>query len=467
MSDTKAKASTAEWVELTPADTLDTWRAPTGDWQIVADVTLKEGQPRAFTNKPGTGAIVNGTKGRTSNLLSKHEHGDCEAHVEFVVPQGSNSGVYFMGRYEIQVLDSWDAAAGKPKEKVEHGDCGGIYQRWDRGRGYEGRPPRVNACRAPGEWQSFDVVFRAPRFDAAGKKIANARFVKVVHNGVVVHENEDLTGPTRAAMFNDEKTLGPVMLQGDHGPVAYRNVRIRSLPAVDAKKLVPDATLAAITAYEWGATRKSMAALEDTIRSVSPDALAAIEERLLTVLKAPSATVAGKQYVCRLLRRIGSGQSVPVLASLLGDKKLAHMARFALQHLPDPKVDEVFQTALGTLEGPLKVGIVTSIGERGNPAAVADLATLVGPQDNDLTVAAIRALGRIGGAEAAAALGEASVPRSQRGLQGESLLLCAESLATAGKIPEARKLYQMLKSRLFLPPTRKAAQRGLDVLKKK
>jgi hypothetical protein len=151
------------------------------------------------------------------------EHGDVLAHIEFMVPKGSNSGVYFMGRYEIQVLDSFGV------EQPQHSDCGGIYQRWDDNRdpkGYEGRPPRVNAARAPGEWQVFDVVFRAPRFDANGKKTANAMFVRVVHNGVVVHENEEVTGPTRAALFNDEKPKGPLMLQGDHGPVAYRNIWI-------------------------------------------------------------------------------------------------------------------------------------------------------------------------------------------------------------------------------------------------
>jgi hypothetical protein len=72
-------------------------------------------------------------------------------------------------------------------------------------------------------------VFRAPHFDAAGKKTANALFVKVVQNGVVIHENVQVTGPTRAASFQDEKPLGPLMLQGDHGPVAYRNIRIRPI----------------------------------------------------------------------------------------------------------------------------------------------------------------------------------------------------------------------------------------------
>jgi hypothetical protein len=125
--------------------------------------------------------------------------------------------VYFQGRYEIQILDSWGVKA------PGSGDCGGIYERWKDDKGYEGRPPRVNASLPPGQWQTYDVWFRAPRFDAAGKKTADARFVKVVHNSKVIHENQTVTGPTRAAMFDDEKLLGPLMLQGDHGPVAYRN----------------------------------------------------------------------------------------------------------------------------------------------------------------------------------------------------------------------------------------------------
>ncbi|MCA9292042.1 MAG: DUF1080 domain-containing protein, partial [Phycisphaerales bacterium] len=105
--------------------------------------------------------------------------------------------------------------------------------RWDpsRGRGnegYEGVPPRTNAAAPAGTWQTFDVVFRAPRFDASGHKIADARFERVVHNGVLIHEGVEVTGPTRAAPFHDERPYGPLMLQGDHGPVAYRHIRLRT-----------------------------------------------------------------------------------------------------------------------------------------------------------------------------------------------------------------------------------------------
>jgi len=214
-------------IEFLKGGDFSAFRGNTGDWKIVGDVFKDPANERKLAWKPGTGAMVNGPRGRTRNLLTKAEHGDVEAHIEFVVPKGSNSGVYFQGRYEIQVFDSWGVA------KPTHSDCGGIYQRWRSGkgiakekRGYEGRAPRVNASRAPGEWQTFDVIFRAPRFDAAGKKTANAVFVRVVHNGKVIHENQEVTGPTRAASYRDEKPAGPLMFQGDHGPVAYRNIRI-------------------------------------------------------------------------------------------------------------------------------------------------------------------------------------------------------------------------------------------------
>ena len=199
------------------------WLGNTGQWEIVGDTFIKPGNNKLLSSKPGTGVIVNGPTGRTRNLLSKTEFGDVKAHIEFMVPKGSNSGVYFNGRYEIQVFDSWGV------KKPKYSDCGGIYQRWDDNRepkGYEGHSPRVNVSREPGQWQMFDVIFRSPRFDKKGQKIANARFEKVVHNGVVIHADVELSGPTRAGAYNDEKPTGPLMLQGDHGPVAYRNIRI-------------------------------------------------------------------------------------------------------------------------------------------------------------------------------------------------------------------------------------------------
>lgn len=192
-------------------------------WQAAAAVQIDPAAPDRFVITPGEGIFVSGAAGRTCDLFTVDEFGDCEAHIEFTVPKGSNSGVYFMGAYEIQVFDSYGKSA------VTFSDCGGIYARWIDEQNVEGHAPRVNVSRKPGEWQSFDVIFRAPRFDAEGKKRDNARFVKVWHNHTLVHENVPVTGPTRAAMTEREKSLGPLLLQGDHGPVAYRNLWVRPL----------------------------------------------------------------------------------------------------------------------------------------------------------------------------------------------------------------------------------------------
>ena len=214
------------WIDLLASGDLRAFREPAGEWRTAGAIATSADDPRRLTGSAGTGAIVNGDAGRTSDLLTREEWGDVELHVEFLVPKGSNSGVYLMGRYEIQVLDSFGVA----KSEYPGNECGGIYPRWLDEHNVGGRSPRVNASRPAGEWQSFDIVFRAPRFDARGRKTAHARFVTVVHNGVLVHENAEVTGPTRAARFEsetEEGPAGPLQLQGDHGPVAYRTLRIR------------------------------------------------------------------------------------------------------------------------------------------------------------------------------------------------------------------------------------------------
>jgi hypothetical protein len=201
------------------------WRQPHGDWTLAEGVTLDAAKPEAFVIASGLGVMVNGANGRTGNLMTEAEFGDLELHVEFCIPKHSNSGIYLQGRYEIQVYDSY----GVEKDAYPGIECGGIYPRWINEQGVDGRSPRVNASKPPGEWQAFDIHFRAPRFDAEGKKIANAQMVRVSHNGQVIHENVDLKGPTRSAHWADEKALGPILLQGDHGPVAYRNLRAKQI----------------------------------------------------------------------------------------------------------------------------------------------------------------------------------------------------------------------------------------------
>ncbi|MFO0966418.1 MAG: DUF1080 domain-containing protein [Gemmataceae bacterium] len=185
-------------------------------WSLVGAVSLDAKNPGRLVGKEGSGVLLNGDDGRGVDLLSEAQHGDCKLHIEFNVAKGSNSGVYFQGQYEVQILDSY----GKKDKDLKYGDCGGIYDH---------APPRENASKAPGEWQVFEVTFQAPRFDAKGKKTANAKFLKVVHNGVVIHENVEVKGPTTAALGGAERPMGPLMLQGDHGPVAFRNIWLAPL----------------------------------------------------------------------------------------------------------------------------------------------------------------------------------------------------------------------------------------------
>lgn len=212
-----------EWVDLLD-DGLSAWQDTrgwkTGDKVIVNPADEKE----LKITKPGKRIAVVEKKAPAAYLLSQEAHGDIEAVIEFMIPQGSNSGIYFMGRYEVQVFDSFG------KTEVTHGDCGGIYQRWGKHRD-NGHPPMVNASTAPGTWQKFEIIFRAPRFDENGKKTENAKFVRVVHNGQLIHENTEVTGPTRSAMKENEaeEAMGPIRIQGDHGPVAYRTIKIKHI----------------------------------------------------------------------------------------------------------------------------------------------------------------------------------------------------------------------------------------------
>lgn len=197
------------------------WLTTTGVlWERLLGPTRLRPVPGAV---PG-GTILNGPNGRTTNLLTEQKFGDIELYLEYMIAKGSNSGVYLQGHYEVQIFDSWDST-----EPMTTSDGGAIYHRWINNQGIGGSAPSRNASRRPGEWQSFHIWFRAPRFDAAGKKIENARFIRVLHNGLSIQNNVEVEGLTRAAMETPEAATGPLMLQGDHGPVAFRNIYWRPL----------------------------------------------------------------------------------------------------------------------------------------------------------------------------------------------------------------------------------------------
>jgi hypothetical protein len=214
------------WTALLNGRDLNGWMvsgSKGNTWFTTAKVALAADPKRLAANAEPGGIMVNGPDGRTSNFLTAGKFGDVELYVEFLVASKSNSGVYLQGLYEVQVFDSHGVASPGVH------DCGAIYERWIDGKGVGGSAPRQNASRPPGEWQSFHIWFRAPRFDSSGRKTENARFLKVLHNGILVQENVEVDGPTRASMTYAEGVELPLMLQGDHGPVAYRSLWLRKL----------------------------------------------------------------------------------------------------------------------------------------------------------------------------------------------------------------------------------------------
>jgi len=222
-----AAAEEKGWIDLIGDHGFESWRTPTGDWIVAGDARPDPKNGSRLVAERGQGVLVNGVTGRTRNLITKRDFSDVEAHFEFQVPKGSNSGVKFEGFYEIQISDSFGVA----KPTASH--CGGIYPRAELLPRYhhidDGVPPRINAARPAGEWQTLDVTFRAPRFDSSGQKIKSARFDKVVLNGQEIHRDVELKTPTGNNWRLKEIARGPILLQGDHGPVAFRNIRVRAL----------------------------------------------------------------------------------------------------------------------------------------------------------------------------------------------------------------------------------------------
>lgn len=160
----------------------------------------------------------------TGGIRTRKSFGDAQLHIEWRSPsevkgegQGrGNSGVFLMGRYEIQVLDSYE------NETYYNGQASSIYKQ---------HIPLVNACRPPGEWQHYDIIFKAPRFDQSGELLSPA-YVTVLHNGILVQNHVELEGPTEyigKASYKAHPEKLPLALQ-DHGnPVSFRNIWIREL----------------------------------------------------------------------------------------------------------------------------------------------------------------------------------------------------------------------------------------------
>lgn len=200
---------------------LESFQTPTANWKLVGDVEAGYSDTALNTAK-GLGILHNDFSRSIQNkpvhnLVTKMEHGDLMLEFDFMMAKGSNSGIYFQSRYEVQLFDSWGVKTPR------YSDLGGLYQTIKKGM--SGKAPMKNAALAPGLWQHMEISFQAPRFDAKGNKTADAKFIYVKLNGVTLHENINVGGPTISASFADEKPYGPLMIQGDHGTFAIKNMK--------------------------------------------------------------------------------------------------------------------------------------------------------------------------------------------------------------------------------------------------
>jgi hypothetical protein len=166
--------------------------------------------------------------GGTGEIVTREKFGDCQLHVEWSSPtevrgtsQGrGNSGVLLMSRYEIQVLDMWD------NRTYADGQAGAIYGQW---------PPLANPARRPGEWNTYDIVFEAPKFE--GERVVKPVIFTVFYNGVVVQNHKESMGPMvyrQVAKYTPHEPEAPLMLQDHNNPVRYRNIWIRRLGTYDS-----------------------------------------------------------------------------------------------------------------------------------------------------------------------------------------------------------------------------------------
>jgi len=190
------------------------------DGKDLSQWTDAKGQPAKWKIENGYMEVVP----KTGGVRTVKGFGDCQLHVEWMAPSPAkgtgqdrgNSGVFLMDTYEVQVLDCYE------NKTYADGTTAAIYGQF---------PPAVNACRPPGEWQTYDIVFHRPRFEADGKLLAPARLT-VFHNGILVHECAVLSGPTAHKARPPYKAHAdklPISLQDHDHPVRYRNIWLREL----------------------------------------------------------------------------------------------------------------------------------------------------------------------------------------------------------------------------------------------
>jgi hypothetical protein len=187
-------------------------------WTVAKDVHLDPKNPKKLlssgTPSDNGGILVNQLKDfQGPHLVTDAKFGDCVVTLEFLLPKDGNTGLFLMTRYELQLTDS----SGIADDKMTEGDMGGVpfYKK-----------PLTNASKKPGEWQTLEVHFRAPRFDASGKKTSNATITKALINDKLVQQDLEFKEPTGGSLDDKESPTAPLMLQGNEGASAFRNIRI-------------------------------------------------------------------------------------------------------------------------------------------------------------------------------------------------------------------------------------------------
>ncbi len=222
-------------IEVTPGATCsqDSPDRPPSDAVVLFDGTslskwrTADGHEPGWIIKDGYARIPPEETPNGGSIFTRESFGDCQLHIEWATPNPpvgdimnrGNSGVYFLGLYELQIFDSYH---------------GGIYADGQAAAIYGQYPPLVNASRPPGQWQVFDVLFAAPRFE--GEKLTAPGYMTVLHNGVAVHNHASILGPTEHRTRTQYKPHGaqaPLMLQAHGNPVRFRNIWIRQLGKYD------------------------------------------------------------------------------------------------------------------------------------------------------------------------------------------------------------------------------------------
>ena len=221
----------------------------------------------------------------------------------------------------------------------------------------------------------------------------------------------------------------------------------------------------ALKTYDWGVDRNVLNPIDEAVVKTrnDPAARKEIESRLLAVLQS-NAPRDAKDYVCRQLRTMGTAASVPVLEPLLADAELSHMARYALERIPEPQAGQALERQLPKLSGNLKIGVISSLGSRGQAApakTVALLRPLLKDPDDAVACAAATALGRIASVEADKALASAKPRAALVAVFADASMSCAENLLAAGHAREAKATYERLLKNKPSDLVRLAAERGL------